>query len=60
MNFNPIIVLFLTPNKLINLYYLDKDFNPIIVLFLTENNNIPTPTPITFQSYYSLISNFIS
>ena len=35
------------------------DFNPIIVLFLTESTSIQIIESESFQSYYSLISNFI-
>ena len=34
-----------------------NNFNPIIVLFLTGSTDLVTYDRITFQSYYSLISN---
>ena len=59
MNFNPIIVLFLTLESAIwnveQLY-----FNPIIVLFLTKVRGFIWWGWFKFQSYYSLISNGIA
>ena len=55
LNFNPIIVLFLTLQIIIPSTY-KNDFNPIIVLFLTVPRNKQLQLNI-FQSYYSLISN---
>ena len=57
MNFNPIIVLFLTAKRKIILLACIVNFNPIIVLFLTQNL-LPLPNDVhIFQSYYSLIFN---
>ena len=57
LNFNPIIVLFLTTQHYQLLYGLFLHFNPIIVLFLTYFNGQNTDKLFIFQSYYSLISN---
>ena len=56
INFNPIIVLFLTyivPDNSKRLGH----FNPIIVLFLTFPAAVIIAV-VVFQSYYSLIFNF--
>ena len=55
INFNPIIVLFLTKEKIP--FLPKKDFNPIIVLFLTILQAVIGKPVLIFQSYYSLISN---
>ena len=57
LNFNPIIVLFLTRWLYINKNANIEDFNPIIVLFLTFYLTSQEVSKLLFQSYYSLISN---
>ena len=57
LHFNPIIVLFLTGTETILLIYLYPHFNPIIVLFLTLMHQSLLRWFVSFQSYYSLISN---
>ena len=56
-DFNPIIVLFLTPGLEFMIVEI-SNFNPIIVLFLTAAV-LPTLDNFVFQSYYSLIFNAI-